>query len=234
MIVCLLSYFWMAIMYNALLLNLCKAAFAALADFTAETLEVNPAHGVALTYWQNLLKARVHETDHNGYMLGASYLAAALVVAACRRSAVLRGWTSVLAILSILLMSFLLMALTITSSQIIFYVLLVCIQCVYEVSASVSTFQVGSAVCKAVESEGGPQQPRLALLFCLTGCLSGAVAALVQHVKPISKRFMVVAVARPEMLGSHEKIWTKSCLRNLRFTLKLLEKETFPRLHCFC
>ena len=104
--------------------------------------EVNPAHGVALTYWQNLLKDHVVETDHNGYMLGVSYLAAALVVAACRRSSILRSWTSCLVILSILSMGLLLLLLTVSSTQVLFYLFLVAIQCVYEVSTSVSTFQV--------------------------------------------------------------------------------------------
>eukprot|EP00435_Cladocopium_sp_Y103_P040165 s1401_g10.t2 len=96
--------------------------------------KVNPAHGVALTYWQNLLKVRVAETDHNGYMLGASYLAAALVV--------------------------------------------------------------GCEVCNSVNESGGPTEPRLALLFCVTGVLSGAAGSLVQHVRPISRRFELVAVTR--------------------------------------
>lgn len=163
---------------------------------TSPFCQVNPAHGVALTYWQNLLIDRItHVKDHNGYMLGASYLAAALVVAACRRSAILRSWTSVLVILSILSMGVLLLALTITHNEVIFYAFFIGIQCVYEVSTSVSTFQVGCEVCKSVEN-GGPKEARLALLFCITGVMSGAVGALVQHVNPISRRFMMVAVSR--------------------------------------
>ena len=140
---------------------------------TSPFCQVNPAHGVALTYWQNLLIDRItHVKDHNGYMLGASYLAAALVVAACRRSAILRSWTSVLVILSILSMGALLLALTITHNEVIFYAFFIGIQCVYEVSTSVSTFQVGCEVCKSVEN-GGPKEARLALLFCITGVMSG-------------------------------------------------------------
>lgn len=162
--------------------------------WTIWALAVNPAHGVALTYWQNLLKDHVVETDHNGYMLGVSYLAAALVVAACRRSSILRSWTSCLVILSILSMGLLLLLLTVSSTQVLFYLFLVAIQCVYEVSTSVSTFQVGGEVCTSVSSSNGPREPRLALLFCVTGVLSGAVASLVQHVRPISRRFTLVAV----------------------------------------
>eukprot|EP00438_Fugacium_kawagutii_P010460 Skav232998 [mRNA] locus=scaffold387:308574:309899:- [translate_table: standard] len=164
--------------------------------WTVWALAVNPAHGIALTYWQNLLKVRVtHEKDHNGYRLGISYLVAAAVVAACRRSSILRGWTSLLVVLSTLSMGLLLIALTISDSQWVFYALLVGIQTIYEVSTSVSTFQVGCAVCKAVETcPNGPRQPRLALLFCVTGVLAGAVGSLVQHVHPISRRFMLVAV----------------------------------------
>lgn len=161
------------------------------------TWQANTAHGIALTYWQNLLKVRVaHEMDHNGYMLGISYMVAAAVVAACRRSSILRGWTSLLVVLSTLSMGLLLMALTISDSQWVFYALLVGIQSIFEVSTSVSTFQVGCAVCKSVETGNGPRQPRLALLFCITGVLAGAVASLVQHVHPISRRFVLVAVAQ--------------------------------------
>lgn len=162
--------------------------------WTIWALAVNPAHGVALTYWQNLLKDHVAESDHNGYMLGVSYLAAALLVAACRRSSILRSWTSCLVILSILSMGLLLLLLTISSTQVVFYLFLVAIQCIYEVSTSVSTFQVGCEVCTSVSSSNGPREPRLALLFCVTGVLSGAVASLVQHVRPISRRFLLVAV----------------------------------------
>ena len=159
--------------------------------WTVWALLVNPAHGVALTYWQNLLKDIVDAKDRNGYMLGASYFAAAAVVAAVRRSSLLRAWTSLLVVTSVLSMGLLLLALTASHEELLFYLILLLIQCVFEVSAAVSTFQVGQEVYNSHAER--PKEPRLALLFCLTGVMSGALSSLVQQVHPIARRFSLAA-----------------------------------------
>lgn len=159
--------------------------------WTVWALLVNPAHGVALTYWQNLLKDIIDAKDRNGYMLGASYFAAAAVVAAVRRSSLLRAWTSLLVVGSVLSMGLLLLALTASHEELLFYLILVLIQCVFEVSAAVSTFQVGQEVYNSLSER--PKEPRLALLFCITGVMSGALSSLVQQVHPISRRFSLAA-----------------------------------------
>ena len=128
-------------------------------------------------------------------MLGASYLASAGVVALSRRSKVLRSSTALLVILSLLSMGLALIALPLCRQQWIFYLLLVLVQCIFELSTTVFSFQVGHEVSKAVSEVDGPRETRLALVFCLTGVMAGATASLVQHVHPIGMRFSCCAVA---------------------------------------
>ncbi|CAK9022595.1 unnamed protein product [Durusdinium trenchii] len=179
---------------------------------TVWAMSVNPAHGVALTYWQNLLKDNFDVKDYNGYMLGASYLAAAGVVAVSRRSVLLRTSTAALVILSLLAMGLTLMGLPLCHNEFVFYIMLVATQCIFELSTTVFSFQVGNEVCKAVTDQDGPKETRLALLFCLTGVISGAVASLVQHVHPIAERFTFVAIALLVLAGVLSAF---SCVRHL-------------------
>eukprot|EP00933_Yihiella_yeosuensis_P026815 TRINITY_DN20835_c0_g1_i1.p1 TRINITY_DN20835_c0_g1~~TRINITY_DN20835_c0_g1_i1.p1 ORF type:complete len:522 (+),score=61.69 TRINITY_DN20835_c0_g1_i1:78-1643(+) len=152
--------------------------------WTLWALTMNPTHGLALTYWQNLLRAHNIQHNHNGYILGGTYLAAAVLVAVFRR---LHGMTEVLVVVSLFAAGIFLTCLAVANEQIWFYCNLLVFQSVFEVMSAVSTFQVGSELKKKAASGSArpwclgrlrrepsrPQQARLTVLFSATGVLVG-------------------------------------------------------------
>jgi len=176
----------------------CCLSLPCVAWWTIWALIENPAHGLALTYWQNLLKASGIKEAHNGYILGATYLAAAALVVACCRSRLLRHFSELLPALSLAAAGALLICLATSHVELTFYCCLLPFQCVFEVTTAVSTFQVGSdisnAVARSARDGTAPKQARLALLFSITGVLAGVAETVVQAVlnrlHPISLRFV--------------------------------------------
>lgn len=176
----------------------CCLSLPCVAWWTIWALIENPAHGLALTYWQNLLKASGIKEAHNGYILGATYLAAAALVVACCRSRFLRHFSELLPALSLAAAGSLLICLATSHVELTFYCCLLPFQCVFAVTTAVSTFQVGSdisnAVARSARDGAAPKQARLALLFSITGVLAGVAETVVQAVlnrlHPISHRFV--------------------------------------------
>jgi len=165
--------------------------------WTVWALAMNSAHGIALTYWQNLLREKGVHHDHNGYLLASMYLAASVLTAVTRHSAVLRGHTSVLVVGSVLSSGLLLCLVVASSRQLAFYCWLLLFQCGFEVMTAVSTFQVGALVTETCtpgranspytsKTPNGavtaPRSIRLTLLFSTTGILCGATETTVQAV----------------------------------------------------
>ncbi|CAE8650070.1 unnamed protein product [Polarella glacialis] len=158
--------------------------------WTIWALAMNSSHGLALTYWQNLLRENGIQSNHNGYMLGGTYLAAAGLVAACRRSALLGGLTEALIIPTLLAAGTLLFAVASATQEVPFYSLLTLFQCIFEVVTAVSTFQVGAELTRAADPELArtrsswpvPKQARLTLLFSATGVLVGLTETSLQVV----------------------------------------------------
>jgi len=165
--------------------------------WTIWAVAMNPAHGLALTYWQNLLREKHIKHNHNGYLLASMYLAAALLTAASRRSAPLRVLTAAPLCGSLLLGGVLLCLAAQENEQLPFYCWLGLFQSVFEVTTAVSTYQAGAEVTRAV-TEGAslpkadargslvaepalhPQRARLTLLFVFTGILCSLTENVVQ------------------------------------------------------
>jgi len=182
---------------------------------TVWALAANTAHGIVMTYWQNLLHEKGIRHDHNGYLLASMYFAASMLTAASRRLSVLRGHTSALAMGSVLSSGLLLCLVVASSQQLLFYSWLLLFQCGFEVMTAVSTFQVGSEVSEPrtsgrLEGAGAlkqandgttttPCSARLTLLFSVTGIICGITEAIAQAVlsstwQSMSPRFLCLGL----------------------------------------
>lgn len=169
--------------------------------WTVWALAMNPAHGLALLYWQNLVRAKHVMNDHNGILLASMYFIAALLTLASRRSAPLRGLTAFLVIGSMSGAGFLLCRLVVESGQLRLYGCLLMYQCLFEVVSAIATFQVGVEVMRATAasmsraihvpgSAAGrgfgrrevPRSPRLTLLFSVTSIMAGANETVLQAI----------------------------------------------------
>lgn len=114
--------------------------------WTAWALWMNPIHGLAMTYWQGLVRSKHIVPDHNGSLLASMYLIAAGCTLACGNTAPLRGFTPTVVILSMSAAGLLLVRLVGEWRQWAIYGCLLLYQCLFEVTSAIATFQVGTAV----------------------------------------------------------------------------------------
>jgi len=180
--------------------------------WTVWALAMSTSHGIALTYWQALLREKNITRNHNGYLLATMYFLSAALTAVSGWWTFLRSNHSVLIIGSLLVAGGMLCMLALASTELTFYFWLLLFQCCFEVLTAVATFQVGRAVTEAF---GGDREPcgstssfdqqlsahegtrttgagawsglpqgraRLTLVLSLTGILSGAAGIISQAV----------------------------------------------------
>jgi len=168
--------------------------------WTVWALAMNPAHQLVATNWQNLVRAKHIVSNHNGFLQASMYLVAAVLTAVSGRSASLRSRTSVLVIGSMLVAGILVGQVVGASRQLSIYTWLLLYQCVFEVTTTVATFQVGVEVSRAtgvsasraLHGQGAPgagkkrgfktapRCSRLTLVFSATQILCSAVESAIQ------------------------------------------------------
>jgi len=107
---------------------------------------MNPVHGLVMTYWQGLVRQKRILADHNGALSASMYLTAAAATALSGNAPALRGLPSLLVIASMLGAGALLLQVVAQSAEFSVYRWLLLYQCLFEVTATVATFQVGAAV----------------------------------------------------------------------------------------
>jgi len=172
--------------------------------WTVWAVSVSPVHGLAMSNWQSLVRAKHVKHDLNGYLLAAMYLISAIVTLATGYYAPLRKLTSSLVIGTMLAAGVILCRLVSESQLLPMYGYLLLYQCMFEVACALRTFQIGAEVTraaaastsKALHQKGTIQLPscaRLTLLFSATGVLVHTIEVLIQvaisHWSSIEDRF---------------------------------------------
>lgn len=99
---------------------------------TAWALWMNPVHGLAMTYWQGLVRQKQIPSEHNGAVLACTYLAAAVATAVAGGCVALRRSPASLVIASMVGAGALLLKVVAESRVLPVYALLVLYQCLFE------------------------------------------------------------------------------------------------------
>eukprot|EP00929_Paragymnodinium_shiwhaense_P098501 TRINITY_DN59975_c0_g1_i1.p1 TRINITY_DN59975_c0_g1~~TRINITY_DN59975_c0_g1_i1.p1 ORF type:complete len:544 (-),score=128.40 TRINITY_DN59975_c0_g1_i1:43-1674(-) len=124
--------------------------------WTAWALLMNPVHGLTMTYWQSLVRAKHIFNDHNGLLLASMYFVAALLTLLTGGAAPLRRGTATLVVGSMTVAGVLLHELASESREFTLYVMLLLYFCTFEVMTAIATFQVGVEVIDAVKLASSP------------------------------------------------------------------------------
>jgi len=118
--------------------------------WTAWALWMNPVHGLAITYWQGLVRSKNILSDHNGALLAIMYLFAAIFTFASGNAAALRNKSACLVISTMLGAGLLLVKVVDEYKELQIYFWLLLYQCLFEVTTAICTFQVGDEVTRSV------------------------------------------------------------------------------------
>mmetsp|Transcript_41442 Transcript_41442/g.119380 ORF Transcript_41442/g.119380 Transcript_41442/m.119380 type:complete len:481 (-) Transcript_41442:113-1555(-) len=159
--------------------------------WTAWALFMNPIHGLAMTYWQGLVRQKQITSDHNGAVLACTYFAAAAATALAGGCKSLRGSPASLVISSMVCAGALLLKVVAETEELSVYALLLLYQCLFQVTGAVATFQVGEAVTgwfagessnlKSAEKKAAMAMStkKLTGLFSATAVVAGANESLI-------------------------------------------------------